>query len=65
MGEERFAECEEVYRILGQIVAMLKEAHQPVTDTSIRLKLHAFSSQNTDIYLARVCAAASEMMGHQ
>lgn len=65
MSEDKFSESEEVYRRLGQVVVMLKEAHQPVTDNSIRLKIHAFINQNTDIYLAKVYAAASNIMGNR
>lgn len=62
MGEEKFTECEEVYKVLGRIVVVLKEAQRPVTNDSIQLMLHSYSSLNSDAHQAKIYAAAKRVM---
>lgn len=62
MDEEKQAVFDDVCRVIGRAVVMLKETNQPVTKNSINLMLQAHSDQSDDAYLSRVYAVAKDVM---
>lgn len=62
MDEEKQAVFDDVCRVIGRAVVMLKETHQPVTKNSINLMLQAHSDQSDDAYLSRIYAVAKDVM---
>lgn len=62
MSEEKQIMYDDVCRVIGLAVIMLKETNQPVTVNTIRLMLQAHSDQNNDIYLSRIYTVASDVM---
>ncbi|ECB7930287.1 TPA: DUF2767 domain-containing protein [Salmonella enterica] len=62
MDEEKQAVFDDVYRVIGRAVVMLKETNQPVTKNSINLMLQAHSDQSDDAYLSRIYAVAKDVM---
>lgn len=62
MDEEKQAVFDDVCRVIGRAVVMLKETNQPVTKTSINLMLQAHSDQSDDAYLSRIYAVAKDVM---
>lgn len=60
--EEMQAALDDVYRVIGRAVIMLKENKQPVTKNSIKLMLQAHSDQSDDAYLARIYRIAKDIM---
>lgn len=62
MDEEKQAVFDDVCRVIGRAVVMLKETNQPVTKNSINLMLQAHSDQNDDAYLSRIYAVAKDVM---
>jgi hypothetical protein len=62
MSEEKQIMYDDVCRVIGLAVIMLKETHQPVTVNTIKLMLQAHSDQNNDIYLSRIYTVASDVM---
>lgn len=63
MREDKFTECEEVRKVLGRIVVVLIKSKRPVTADNIRLLLHSYMSLNSDVYLAKIFAAAKKVTG--
>lgn len=53
MDEEKQAVFDDVCRVIGRAVVMLKETNQPVTKNSINLMLQAHSDQSDDAYLSK------------
>ncbi|ECT8937587.1 DUF2767 family protein [Salmonella enterica] len=62
MDEEKQAVFDDVCRVIGPAVVMLKETNQPVTKNSINLMLQAHSDQSDDAYLSRIYAVAKDVM---
>ncbi|HFW6147369.1 TPA: DUF2767 domain-containing protein, partial [Salmonella enterica subsp. enterica serovar Saintpaul] len=62
MDEEKQAVFDDVCRVIGRAVVMLKETNQPVTKNSINLMLQAHSDQSDDAYLSRIYAVAKDVM---
>ncbi|ECR7634690.1 DUF2767 family protein [Salmonella enterica] len=62
MDEEKQAVFDDVCRVIGRAVVMLKETNQPVTKNSINLMLQAHSDQSYDAYLSRIYAVAKDVM---
>lgn len=62
MDEEKQAIFDDVCRVIGRAVVMLKETNQPVTKNSINLMLQAHSDQSDDAYLSRIYAVAKDVM---
>lgn len=62
MNEEKQAVFDDVCRVIGRAVVMLKETNQPVTKNSINLMLQAHSDQSDDAYLSRIYAVAKDVM---
>ncbi|EFV5170924.1 DUF2767 family protein [Salmonella enterica] len=62
MDEEKQAVFDDVCRVIGRAVVMLKETNQPVTKNSINLMLQAHSDQSDDTYLSRIYAVAKDVM---
>lgn len=62
MDEEKQAVFDDVCRVIGRAVVMLKETNQPVTKNSINLMLQAHSNQSDDAYLSRIYAVAKDVM---
>lgn len=62
MEEEKQAVFDDVCRVIGRAVVMLKETNQPVTKNSINLMLQAHSDQSDDAYLSRIYAVAKDVM---
>lgn len=62
MDEEKQAVFDDVCRVIGRAVVMLKETNQPVTKNSINLMLQAQSDQSDDAYLSRIYAVAKDVM---
>lgn len=62
MDEEKQAVFDDVCRVIGRTVVMLKETNQPVTKNSINLMLQAHSDQSDDAYLSRIYAVAKDVM---
>ncbi|EBO4367037.1 DUF2767 domain-containing protein [Salmonella enterica] len=62
MDEEKQAVFDDVFRVIGRAVVMLKETNQPVTKNSINLMLQAHSDQSDDAYLSRTYAVAKDVM---
>ncbi|EPP0275374.1 DUF2767 domain-containing protein [Salmonella enterica subsp. enterica] len=60
--EEIQAVYDEVCRVIGRTVVILKETQQPVTMDSIKLMLQVYSIQNDDVYLSRIYAVAKDIM---
>ncbi|EBN0298339.1 DUF2767 family protein, partial [Salmonella enterica subsp. enterica serovar Newport] len=53
---------DDICRVIGRAVVMLKETNQPVTKNSINLMLQAHSDQSDDAYLSRIYAVAKDVM---
>ncbi|EPS4716583.1 DUF2767 domain-containing protein [Salmonella enterica] len=62
IDEEKQAVFDDVCRVIGRAVVMLKETNQPVTKNSINLMLQAHSDQSDDAYLSRIYAVAKDVM---
>lgn len=62
MDEEKQAVFDDICRVIGRAVVMLKETNQPVTKNSINLMLQAHSDQSDDAYLSRIYAVARDVM---
>ncbi len=62
MDDEKQAVFDDVCRVIGRAVVMLKETNQPVTKNSINLMLQAHSDQSDDAYLSRIYAVAKDVM---
>ncbi|EJA5032630.1 DUF2767 family protein [Salmonella enterica] len=62
MDEEKQAVFDDVCRVIGRAVVMLKETNQPVTKNSINLMLQAHPDQSDDAYLSRIYAVAKDVM---
>ena len=62
MDEEKQAVYDDVCRVIGRAVVMLKETNQPVTINTIKLMLQAHSDQNADAYLSRIYTVAKDVM---
>lgn len=62
MTEEKQVVYDDVCRLIGRAVVMLKESNQPVTKNTISLMLQAHSDQNGDAYLARIYSVAKDVM---
>ncbi|HFG0945264.1 TPA: DUF2767 domain-containing protein [Salmonella enterica] len=62
MDEEKQAVFDDVCRVIGRAVVMLKETNQPVTKNSINLMLQAHQDQSDDAYLSRIYAVAKDVM---
>lgn len=62
MNDEMQAVYDDVCRVIGRAVVMLKESNQPVTKNTINLMLQAHSDQNGDPYLARIYCVAKDVM---
>lgn len=62
MDEEKQAVFDDVCRVVGRAVVMLKETNQPVIKNSINLMLQAHSDQSDDAYLSRIYAVAKDVM---
>lgn len=62
MDEEKQAVFDDVCRVIGRAVVMLKETNQPVIKNSINLMLQAHSDQSDDAYLSRIYAVAKDVM---
>lgn len=60
--EEIQAMYDDVCRVIGRTVVMLKETRQPVNMNSINLMLQVYSVQNDDVYLSRIYAVARDLM---
>lgn len=62
MDDEKQAVFDDVCRVIGRAVVMLKGTNQPVTKNSINLMLQAHSDQSDDAYLSRIYAVAKDVM---
>lgn len=62
MDEEKQAVFDDICRVIGRAVVMLKETNQPVTKNSINLMLQAHSDPSDDAYLSRIYAVAKDVM---
>jgi hypothetical protein len=62
MNDEMQAVYDDVCRVIGRAVVMLKESDQPVTKNSIKLMLQAHADQNGDPYLTRIYSVAKDVM---
>ncbi|MFP2430320.1 DUF2767 domain-containing protein [Enterobacter ludwigii] len=62
MDEEKQAVYDDVCRVIGRAVVMLKETDQPITISTINLMLQAHSDQNGDAYLSKVYTVAKDVM---
>ncbi|HFW5148722.1 TPA: DUF2767 domain-containing protein [Salmonella enterica subsp. enterica serovar Potsdam] len=60
--EQKLSVYDDVCRVIGRAVVMLKETNQPVTKNSINLMLQAHSDQSDDAYLSRIYAVAKDVM---
>ncbi|ECJ2931650.1 DUF2767 family protein [Salmonella enterica subsp. enterica] len=62
MGEEKQVVYNDVCRVIGRVVVMLKQTDQPVTVNNVKLMLREHSDQNDDTYLSRIYAVAKDVM---
>ncbi|WP_279024459.1 DUF2767 domain-containing protein [Gibbsiella quercinecans] len=62
--QEMQAVFDDVCRLVGRAVVMLKQTGQPVTINSIALMLQVHADQYEDEYLKRIYATAREVMKH-
>ncbi|EBH1136290.1 DUF2767 domain-containing protein [Salmonella enterica subsp. enterica] len=62
MGEEKQVVYNDVCRVIGRVVVMLKQTDQPVTVNNVKLMLREHSDQNDDTYLLRIYAVAKDVM---
>ncbi|EBR0952816.1 DUF2767 family protein [Salmonella enterica] len=62
MGEEKQVVYNDVCRVIGRVVIMLKQTDQPVTVNNVKLMLREHSDQNDDTYLSRIYAVAKDVM---
>ncbi|STB68500.1 Uncharacterised protein [Citrobacter freundii] len=60
--EEKFSVYDDVCRVIGRVVVILKETGQPVTQDNIKLMLQANSDQNGDVYLSKIYATAQDVL---
>ncbi|EGS3384451.1 DUF2767 family protein [Salmonella enterica subsp. enterica serovar Mikawasima] len=62
MGEEKQVVYNDVCRVIGRVVVMLKQTDQPVTVNNVKLMLREHSDQNDDTYPSRIYAVAKDVM---
>jgi len=64
MNEEKEAQAvfEDVCRVIGRVVIMLKQSSQDVNDSTISLMLQAHAGKRTNTHLGKVYAAARDIM---
>lgn len=60
--QEMKAVFDDVCRVVGRAVVMLKQTNQPVTLNSIGLMLQAHADQSDDAYMERIYKVARDVM---
>ncbi|WP_254877153.1 DUF2767 domain-containing protein [Salmonella enterica] len=60
--EEKFSMYDDVCRVIGRAVVVLKETGQPVTQDGIKLMLQVHSDQNSDAYLSKIYVTAQDVL---
>lgn len=60
--EEKRSVYDDVCRVIGRAVVVLKETRQPVTQNSIKLMLHHHSNLNGDAYLSKIYVTAQDVL---
>lgn len=60
--EEKVLLYNDVCRVIGRAVVVLKEAGQPVTQDRIKLMLRVHSELNCDVYLSNIYVTAQDVL---
>ncbi|EBO9661222.1 DUF2767 family protein [Salmonella enterica subsp. enterica] len=60
--EEKLSVYDDVCRVIGRAVVILKEAGQPVTQDRIKLMLQVHSELNDDAYMSKIYATAQDVL---
>ncbi|VUS57510.1 hypothetical protein SB6415_00129 [Klebsiella pasteurii] len=61
--EEHQAMYDDVCRVLGRAIIMLKETGQPITDQTLHLMLQIHNDQTKDLYLTKIHTTARRVIG--
>lgn len=61
--EEHQARYDDVCRVLGRAIIMLKETGQPITDQTLHLMLQIHNDQTKDLYLTKIYTTARRVIG--
>ena len=61
--EEHQAMYDDVCRVLGRAIIMLKETGQPITDQTLHLMLQIHNDQTKDLYLKKIYTTARRVIG--
>ncbi|MVT05962.1 DUF2767 domain-containing protein [Enterobacter sp. 10-1] len=61
--EEYQALYDDVCRVIGRAVVMLKESGQPITEQTLRLMLQIHNEQTKDLYLTKIYTTAKRVVG--
>lgn len=61
--EEHQALYDDVCRVLGRAVVMLKETEQPITEQTLRLMLQIHNEQTKDLYQTKIYTIAKRVIG--
>ncbi len=61
--EENQAMYDDVCRVLGRAIIMLKETGQPITDKTLQLMLQVHNDQTKDLYLTKIYTTAKRVIG--
>lgn len=61
--EEYQAVYDDVCRVIGRAVVMLKESGQPITEQTLRLMLQIHNEQTKDLYLTKIYTTAKRVVG--
>lgn len=61
--EEHQAIYDDVCRVLGRAIIMLKETGQPITDKTLQLMLQVHNDQTKDLYLTKIYTTAKRVIG--
>ena len=64
MNEEKESQAvfEDVCRVIGRVVIMLKQSNQDVNNSTISLMLQAHSGKRSNTHLQKIYAAARDIM---
>ncbi len=61
-NQEKMLMYDDVCRVIGRAVVILKEAGQPVTQDRIKIMLQMHSEQNSDIHMSYIYATAKDVL---
>ncbi len=60
--EEHQAMYDDVCRVLGRAIVMLKESGQPITEQTLQFMLQIHNEQTKDLYLTKIYTTAKRVI---